>query len=269
MARKFKPDDKVDTNGWMNTYADTVTLLLCFFILLFSYSTVNESKWEAIVRSFRYPFYQDQKPEDIDWDDITWPPVTVTEPEETTAEPGGGDTDEEPSKTDEDLLYEKIKEYVYHHDLSANIEATRVDGEIRIRFTDVVLFDPDSYLLRDDGKRILAGLCKILNESIELISMIEIQGHTAANVKGAPEFTNTFEFSTYRALNVLRYAIDYEGIDPYKISAKGYGQYHPVGDNETEEGRKKNRRVEIVVISTDAARVASNFEKDINTDTSS
>lgn len=266
--KKRRRTETVDTNGWLTTYSDTVTLLLCFFVLLFSYSTISQSKWEEIVKSFKQYFQNNAEEingEEIDWGKITLPVVTTAQPETTAP---SGETDKEPTPSLEDLLYEKIKQYVYHHDLTTSIETSRDEGEIRIRFTDVVLFDPDSYILREDGKAILSGLCKILYESIDLVRMIEIQGHTASNFQGQPEFTNTFEFSTYRALNVLRFMMDMEALDPYKLSAVGYGQYHPVVPNDTEENRKKNRRVEIVVISTDAARVGSIIEEGMNTGTS-
>jgi chemotaxis protein MotB len=272
VPKKLKTPKEVNTNEWMNTYADTVTLLLCFFVLLYSFSTVSETKWKKIVEAFALENYQVSETQpDVNIDNLDITDLTASETTETTDETADETASESVTgvyKSEEDLLYEKIKDYVYEYDLVSSIEVDHSDGEISIRFKDVVLFDPDSYVLREDSKPILSGLCSLFNDSINLIKMIEIQGHTAASPEGKPEFTQTFEFSTYRAKGVLRYAIDIEGIDSYKLCAAGYGQYHPVGDNDTEEGRAQNRRVEFIIYSTEEAQIIKNITESITeTDT--
>lgn len=237
LRKQSLPKKSVNTNEWLNTYADSVTLLLCFFVLLFSFSTLNETKWKKLVQAFNY--------KDINVEEIV-----------------SDIPDLKPQPTEEELLYERIKDYITSNNLDSKIDAIRDDGKITVRFTDVILFDPDRTELRSDGKIVLGDICKILNNSIDLIEMIQIQGHTAANPKGLPQFTRTFEFSTYRSINVLRYVLDVEKMDPYKLSIVGFGQYHPVGDNETEEGQVKNRRVELVVTSKESSRIPKSAAAD-------
>ncbi|MDD3693110.1 MAG: flagellar motor protein MotB [Oscillospiraceae bacterium] len=230
LKRRQKPSD--DSSGtWMTTYSDTVTLLLCFFVLLFASSTINETKWRQIVESFTQGGYVVQ-------------PSDYETSSELPLEP--------PKESPNDRLYSTIKDYIDNHNLSSKVFLTKGENTVTLRFGDTILFDPDRTVLREDGKKILNNICDILKESIELIEMIHIEGHTAANPKGKPQFTNTFEFSTQRAVNVLKYALKEKNIDVKKLSAVGYGQYHPIGDNETAEGRSKNRRVEIVVTSYDS-----------------
>ncbi len=236
MARKPKKSE-VNTNEWMNTYADTVTLLLCFFVLLFSFSTINEKKWKEIVEALRYkPPASEQK---LNLENLDPSKLDV----KGTMTPSDSKSTEEA----QDLLYRTIKNYIQENNLESKIELIKGDDMVTIRFKDTILFNPDRTELREDGKVILNDISKVLLSSIDIIKMINIQGHTASTPKGQPEFQNTFEFSTKRAVNVLEYMISTANMDPFKLSAIGYGQYHPIESNETEEGRSRNRRVEIIV----------------------
>lgn len=219
MARKRKQAESVNTNEWMNTYADTVTLLLCFFVLLFSFSTINEKKWKEIVESLNGEY-----------------------PKETVAKGSPFNPEDE-----ENGVYKKIKTYIENNNLESKVELSKDGDTVTIRFKDAILFDPDKTQLREDGKVILGDMSDALKSSIGLIEMINIEGHTASNPKGLPEFQDTFAFSTQRAVNVLEYLLTEKNIDPLKLSAVGYGQYHPLDTNETAEGRIRNRRVEIIV----------------------
>lgn len=233
MARKKKPAEAVNTMEWINTYADTVTLLMCFFVLLFSFSTINEKKWKDIVDSLKgdYPITTEAKGSPVNMEGAAGAASTAS------------------TEKMEDALYKKIKNYIEEKDLTSKVELTKGDDMVTIRFKDTILFDPDKTFLRDDGKVILGDICDALTSSIGLVEMINIEGHTASNPKGLPEFQNTFEFSTQRAVNVLEYLITVKNIEPLKLSAIGYGQYHPLDTNETAEGRSRNRRVEIIVTS--------------------
>ncbi len=256
--RKRKPKDSVNTNEWMNTYADTVTLLLCFFILLFSSSTMNEAKWKQIVIALTGKWGDTEiteprgKTDDIP--DTPIPEIPDIEFPETgdKQEPGASPSEPDSTKVDltpNDRLYETIRGYIDDQNLTSKVELIKSERTVTLRFKDSILFDPDSAVLRADGKQILADVCDILKRSIEQIQMIHIEGHTASRPSGQPEFPNSFEFSTLRAVNVLDYAMLTAGIDRMKLSAVGYGQYHPIADNDTEEGRTANRRVEIIVTS--------------------
>ncbi|MDD4698847.1 MAG: flagellar motor protein MotB [Oscillospiraceae bacterium] len=239
--RAKRPKKDVNTSEWMNTYSDTITLVLCFFVLLFSFSTVNENKWKEIVESFNLDEFKPSSAsitESTSFTDVSDLSVSRISPK--------------------DELYNTIDDYIENHNLSSKVELLSGDSTITLRFKDTILFDPDIAVLRADGKEILNNICGLLNNSIDLIDMIEIEGHTAANRQGQPQFIDTFEFSARRAVNVLEYAKSIGNIDPIKLCAVGYGQYHPIGNNETEEGRASNRRVEFVITSCEAAMAASN-----------
>ena len=241
--RNKRPKKEVNTSEWMNTYSDTITLILCFFVLLFSFSTVNESKWKAIVESFNL---EEFKPSAASTTEVS----SLLDVSDLSVS----------QSTPHDELYNTIDDYIDNHNLSSKVELLSGDTTITLRFKDTILFDPDSAALRSDGEEILNSICGLLNNSIDLIEMIEIEGHTAANRQGQPQFIDTFEFSAQRAVNVLEYAKSQANIDPKKLCAVGYGQYHPIGDNETEEGRASNRRVEIVITSCAAEAAKSDAQ---------
>jgi len=238
-----KPRKKESGNSgvgdWINTYADMVTLLLCFFILLYSFSVVNETKWKELIQSFSY--LNKSSAQILNPDDLLDKVPTETSEPLNSPDP----SEIEPNAFDN--LYQELNDYVIRNGLETSIVINKSDDEINIRFKDAVLFNPDSAVLRNDGRAILVNICNALKTAEGKIQMMRIEGHTAARAAGEPEFQYTFEMSVQRAVSVLRYMRDVGNLLPAKLSAVGYGQYHPIASNETEEGRIKNRRVEIIV----------------------
>jgi chemotaxis protein MotB len=170
----------------MNTYADTITLLLCFFVLLYSFSTINEAKWRKIVESFNLEKYDSDvsnhtMTEIPDITDIGFPDTT------TTQATGAGGNITSPN----DELYIRIKEYIQKNDLSSKVELISDENTISLRFKDTILFDPDSTVLRQDGK-VISKVSSDAEGLNRLIKMIEIQGHTAKNPDGLPQFKTLF-----------------------------------------------------------------------------
>lgn len=231
--KKFVEESSSGGADWITTYSDTVTLILCFFVLLFSFSTINEQKWKEIVEAFA--------------DKGTGEGISMVSSLDVGSLSSGMDEGETPN----DILYNTVKDYIKNHHLSNKVQLEKGDRTVTLRFRDTVLFDPDSTVLREDGKKVLGDISKLLNDTIRLINSIQIEGHTAANRKGEPKFINTFEFSAERALRVLNHVWKVEGLPAKKLRAVGYGQYHPIASNEDENKRKQNRRVEFVISSVE------------------
>lgn len=231
MARK----KKIDTGGgasWLETYSDMVTLLLTFFIMLYSMSTVDSAKYAAIVASFSKEmnpevFYQQGSPSsEVGADEV---PEPIEE--------------EETNELDE--LYTLLKQYVDENQLGDKVEISRSEEYVFIRFSDSVTFRGYSDILEVSGRGILDVLAKGMIAVDDYIEEVIIAGHTAK-----VEYDNTDidrSLSTDRANVVLKYLEDKEVIDPAKYLAIGYGLYSPIADNSTPEGRAKNRRVEIFI----------------------
>jgi chemotaxis protein MotB len=135
------------------------------------------------------------------------------------------------------------------------IAVTRLKDKLSLSMVEKILFDSGSSDIKQNGKAILDRVAEILRKVTD--KQIRIEGHTD-NVPIGPvlaaKFPTNWELSTARSTTVVRYLQD-KGVDPALLSAAGYSEYRPVASNETDEGRAKNRRIEIVLIPLDADRV--------------
>jgi chemotaxis protein MotB len=233
LSRKRK---KIESGGsnWLDTYADMVTLLLTFFILLYSMSTIDSAKYYAIVEAFskgNVAVTQEDLPPGDEMLDNGSVKETITE------------VDEDEDNVDE--LYTLLMEYVNENNLTESVEVTKSEEYVFIRFYDNITFNGYSNQLKDSGKEILDVLAQGLGLVNEYIEEVIIAGHTAEVEKD----TSTIDrnLSTERANAVLQYLEAKNVIDPAMYLAIGYGLYSPIADNSTAEGRAKNRRVEIYI----------------------
>lgn len=225
--------------SWMDTYGDMVTLLLCFFVLLYSMSTIDQQKWLILVRSFN--------------------PDAVHEITETTgndgpsSDPQAGSSLEisEQEQIDQDIeeLYDKIKAYVEEQGNERTIEVKRgQSGEVYLNFNEAVFFDGDSYYLRDDGKRVLEDVGLLISEVRDSIDELAIIGHTAQADPTKPNTVKTDRLlASNRATVVEIYLQEMDVVAPERMVSMERGQWRPLATNDTPEGRAQNRRVEMVV----------------------
>ena len=217
--------------NWMDTYGDMVTLLLCFFVMLYSMSTMDKEKWIALVQSFN--------------------PSAVTE--EVSGGLGSENSDAEAltqAQVDADIedLYQSMKNYIEQEQLSTQVSITKGGGYVFVSFDNTVFFDGDSYILRDDGKVVLDQVAKSIADVSGSIDEIRVLGHTAQDDPVSPNNPRNDRFlATNRAAVVTVYLQEKNIIDPSRLVSVGYGQWRPVADNATPEGRAQNRRVELLV----------------------
>ena len=235
--------------NWMDTYGDMVTLLLCFFVLLYSMSTISEDKWKAIVQSFNPNSIQEA--------------MATSGNEGPIADPSDGMGLDQMALGPEEIsmedvedamqaLFEALQQYAQDNGMEDAIEVTKGDGYVFVSFADAVFFNGDSAVLRDDGKAILDVVIDALNEAEPYIDELRIMGHTA---QADPNQRNATEgdrrLASNRATNVLIYIQDRSEIDPARMISIGYGQWRPVDLNDTAEHRAHNRRVELLITGKD------------------
>ena len=176
MAIKKKSGGGGGGANWMDTYGDMVTLLLCFFVLLYSMSTISEDKWKAIVQSFNP-------------NSIEAPTMIDGGNEGPLADPvdegSGLDKGNQPEITPEDVeaaleaLFEALQSMSQDSGAAEAIEVTRGDGYVFVSFADAVFFDGDSAVLRPDGQAILDMVIEALNPAVPYIDELRVMGHTA------------------------------------------------------------------------------------------
>jgi len=231
--------------NWMDTYGDMVTLLLCFFVLLYSMSTISEEKWKAIVTSFN-PFAQ-QTPTDPEGGGG---PFADPELGETGVNEPDSDKLAEQEEIDNMLeeIAQAIQQMASDEGLEGAISVELNGGKIYVKFSDSVFFAGDSYKLKPHAQEILAKLCGVLDEGKKAIEEIRVQGHTA---QAYPDKPNGVEgdrrLASNRATSVVIFIQDHSSIHPGRLIAEGFGQWRPIGDNKDEAGRAPNRRVEMII----------------------
>ena len=224
--------------NWMDTYGDMVTLLLCFFVMLYSMSRMDESKWIALVQSFN-PGYAVDEPSQI-----VVPGEIANEP--VTGLPSALTQDQVEAALEE--LYVSMSEYAASAGLQDMVSLSKGSGYVFISFDDTIFFDGDSYVLKDGGKAILDQIAVPLAEASESINEIRVLGHTAQASPDRPNYVDVDRFlSSDRATVVTIYLQEKNIIDPARLVSVGYGQWRPIASNDTAETRAQNRRVELII----------------------
>ena len=251
MARQKKSAPEAE-GSWLDTYADMVTLLLCFFVLLFSQSTIEETKWAKLLEAFAY---FDKTEEMIP---IVITPPEVVDPNTSGANGNPGDA----SDIDFSDLAELIQDAINESGVGDDVSVSTSSGMAFIRFNNNLLFGPDSSILSSEARSFLDKVGDAFLEFEDQIVMVRINGHTAkTNRTGGT--TNDRILSSDRANAVLMYLEDVKGFEPTKLISMGYGCHYPITDNDTEEGRSQNRRVEILVLGSTEQGIADSYWQSI------
>lgn len=253
-SNKRKPEapQEEGSPAWMTTYADMITLVLTFFVLLFSFSTIDALKWKEIVSSLSgTPFVAIQALDpggtipainEIEQNPIAETPAPTPLEEDKKNEAGNKEIKE---RFDE--LYQRIKNHIEKNRLEYILNVTEFDDKIVIRMSNWALFDSGKDMIKKDAAQVLNEVCGILGEYTDLIKVIRIEGHTDNVPISTARFENNWQLSTARAYKVLMHCIPLLDIDPAKMSSTGLGEFHPIATNETEEGKAQNRRVEFII----------------------
>lgn len=229
MARKKKEEEHENHERWLVSYADFITLLFAFFVVMYSVSMVNEGKLRAAADAISKAFNPIQA--------FTATPVKI-DPKVT----------EDISKLviPDVKVYEQIQEALKEMgDLGDKVTVTIEKRGIVIRVADTVLYDTGKAEIRNDAIRILDKVGSILGR---LDNHIRVEGHTDNVPIKTARYPSNWELSTDRASAIVRYFIDGVKMEPFRLSAGGYAEYRPIDSNSTPEGRAKNRRVDIVIM---------------------
>ena len=234
--------------NWMDTYGDMVTLLLCFFVLLYSMSTISEENWKAIVQSFN-------------------PNGTPTQIENVHGgsgpsadeDQGGGvwdDPNAQQSQADIDAMMEAlaqaINDMIAEEGMESVIQVDYEGGKVYVHFSNSVFFLADDYHLQPAGQDILGKICGLLDDAKEAIDEIRVQGHTAqatANRRNEP--FHDYVLAAQRAISVVTFIEDNSAIHPARMIPESYGQWRPISSNQTAATRAPNRRVEMIISGVD------------------
>jgi chemotaxis protein MotB len=256
--RKKKHEDHGDhpDERWLVTYADLMTLLVALFMVLFSISSVNKSKFETLQASLQDAFSGRILPGGRSIKEAGGTDNQVNpspQPPESNLEPFVGGRPSDGKKTggsaEEEHQFEKlqqqIQKLVVSRGLSGKISVSVASDGLHIRvLTDDLLFDSGSATPRPQARPLLGQLARLLNTQRD--HQLIIQGNTDSQPIHSTQFVDNLDLSTARAGSIYR-SFQQDGIAPQRMTAAGRGPYKPIATNATAAGRTLNRRVEILV----------------------
>ncbi|MGG7163322.1 OmpA/MotB family protein [Clostridium ihumii] len=241
MRKKKKGKKKESGERWLLTYSDLITLLMIFFVIMYSSSSINAQKYKAMSNSFQSVFGggtnvigeggNGSGNSDVD---------------EKNQEPNVINTELVESKKLENIKSE-VDNLINESDLKEHITTSIEDKGLIISFKDSMFFESGKADITDSMKEQLDKVSKLLNK---MNNYIRVEGHTDNIPIKNNDFSSNWKLSVLRASNVVEYLIDSNKISPDRISAVGYGEYRPISSNEGESGRSKNRRVDIVILNS-------------------
>ena len=236
---KMPPKKSGDSTGdWLNTYADMVTLLLTFFVLLFACSNLDETKLQYIYQAFQSRGkYINNVVADLDPAASNTGGVTDDKPDEA-----GGDG-EMPQSFDQ--LYVYLADYINENNLADSVAVEKGAAHLTIRFDDSVFFDGGSYILKPEGRELLNGIIPALKTTQKFIRTLTVSGHTADD---GTDKTGDFLLGANRANSVYLHLKNKNTIDYKKYRMRSYGPNEPIVPNDSIENMAKNRRVEITIL---------------------
>ena len=300
--QKKQEDAPAGAPAWMSTFSDLMNLLLCFFVLLFSMSTVDAEKFEVIIASFQshfsvlqgggssigngemvgaginqLPYYdtfynpdanssgKGEFQEDGNRTNADNSVIDRADPEDGTSQ-GGDDPDasdnqdqsqaqlteeqlqeqyEQKGLEESDQIAEQVKENAAKYGIQDQVEVSFNAQYVMITLNGAVLFDTGSEVIREDALPLVDKVGRIINHYKD--NIIEIEGHTDNVPIHNGRFEDNNVLSMYRALSVADRLREVTQLDPAHIKSSGRGDYVPIADNSTAEGRALNRRVVVKI----------------------
>ncbi|MCC0631853.1 flagellar motor protein MotB [Clostridioides sp. ZZV15-6388] len=227
-------DEKEENNErWLLTYSDLITLLMIFFVIMYSMSNVDAEKYKQLSQSLSSAFGGSSGVIEGGQSKI-----------EPVVDPNNNNLDSLQNPEFKEVA-ENIQNYLNESGLANSVSLKAQDRGLVISLKDTILFDTGKAVIINDSRDKIIQIGKMLNE---MNSYIRVEGHTDnLSIKNS-EFKSNWDLSVMRATNVVQLLIDSAGIAPDKLSAVGYGEFRPIADNSSPDGKSKNRRVDIVLV---------------------
>jgi len=232
----------------MCTFADMVTLLMCFFVLLFAMSTTQQETFKELVLSLRTALGVQELPEAGTREGLMFQSTPSEEKAPEAVDELGGLVQKEVEE-----IVSDVKELIMYNKLAGMVKVEENESGATITIADMVLFGPGETRMSQSGLEVMAKVAKVL---AQFNYPIKISGHTDNTPIHTDKFPSNWELSANRACDVVRFLIS-AGIKPNYLTAEGYAEFKPIAINSTESGRARNRRVEIMYERQNIAEVLS------------
>ncbi len=251
MARKKEPEKAANHERWLVSYADFITLLFAVFVTLYAMSQTDKQKVEQVAASYRTAFgvttgAASGRPEILPKTDMMPIPSMrnqLKNPEKPKVK-NDGTVKVQATKQDFKNIKVSMEKYLIEEKAQDKVSMEVNKRGLVISLKEAGFFDSGSAAVKPASHDLLA---KIAESLLPFGNQISFEGHTDDIPMRSATFQSNWELSTARATTLARHVMDRHGLSPEKIAVTGYGEYRPVADNSTEEGRKQNRRVDIVL----------------------
>ena len=245
MARRRHEEEHENHERWLVSYADFITLLFAFFVVMYAVSSVNEGKYRVLSNSIVSAFSKGAKPP---------PALLQNESGAIQVSPPIPLIQQKQRANEAAIKREKEQMTNMAQNLLASLAPLISEGKVRVMQTGrginveinaSVLFAPGEAKLNAQSMQTLQAVAKVLKNDNH---MIQVEGHTDSIPIGTELFPSNWELSAVRASSVIRLFVD-SGVSETRLQAIGHAATQPVDSNETEEGRQRNRRVQLMILS--------------------
>ncbi len=248
MARRSRRnhEEKENTDRWLLTYSDLITLLMIFFVIMYAMSKVDQVKFYQLEQSLSQAMHQSKDVmQGVGAHSLLMAanPTDNGEKLQTSSTTASSQTQQQDNQAF-DNLYQEINQYIQQHHLQANVTIANQVRGIQVTFRDVVLFGTGQATLKPQAKQILNGLVPFIQK---VNNPVVVEGYTDNQPIHTAQYPSNWELSASRAINVVEY-LSSQHVSPARLSGVGYGQYHPIVPNNSPANRQKNRRVNIVIM---------------------
>lgn len=256
MARKKRPEEHENHERWLVSYADFITLLFAFFVVMYAISSINEGKYRVLSDSLVDAFKQtptSQEPLRLGKEQ---PHRSQSSKQNVILQPIEVRKAEQAQETKRKKQEEKMKGIAT--DLLKVMEPLVKEGQVRVTQSPLgvsieinasVLFAPGQAQLEKQSIQVLTAVGQVV---AGVPNAVQIEGHTDNIPISTPAYPSNWELSTARASSVVRLFIE-NGVSPSRLTAIGYADQRPVEPNDTNEGRGRNRRVTVMIEPADKA----------------
>ena len=232
--------EKANTTGWLTTFNDLMTLLMVFFVLLFSMSSINTDKRIELKYMLQSGFGILKEGEMTS--------ISIKNPQPIEDMSHIGTQAEGLRSPDNKIIETSTSDILENLESELEIQVTLCHQGVRLSFEDRLLFEFGKAVIQPEG---FSFIDKIVTALKQVPDIVRVEGHTDNIPIHTKKFPSNWELSVTRAVNVVKYFAEVGKINPHRLSAVGYGESRPVAPNDTPSNRAKNRRVEILLIRED------------------
>jgi len=238
--RKKRTGGGENHERWLITYADLITLLMIFFVVMYAMSKVDESKFDSLVVSLKNVF---QPTATVPLEQVGGSAIVSRTPDLNRRDSAGAKERAQAERAQLDELKKKVEAFVQSKGLSGKINVLDTERGLQITLSDAALFDSGQAALKESAQTVLGGLAPFLQI---VPNKVAVEGHTDNVPIRTERFPSNWELSSQRAVNVVHF-FEGAGVAHERLQAVGLADTMPLAANDTDDGRAANRRVNLIV----------------------